>query len=405
LSYLGQDDTLLTISLNHPLAVDDQITLAFSFVTTIPTDPTQSYGMFKYDTTTNTYALAHWLPLLAGWDVEAGWNTGPISVNGDPVFTEAATFDVRLEAPADLVFATSGSAIDEDTIDGDTSSIHFTSGPSRDFDMSASAAFVVTTATAGETTIRSFALPGSEDEAEVALRTAQQAVESFNSLIGEYPYEELDVMQVEVGNGAGGVEFPGMVFIGADFYDLTSDQAKSVPHLLEFIVAHEVAHQWFYNVIGNDQYMHAFMDEAMANYMTIVYFSDVYDANVANEQANYQLRSGYLDFLFKKGDQVIDQPTDAFPSMGTYGVIIYGKGALAFMELRREIGTDAFFAALQQYFRDFAYKIATPADMRGEFEQASGKDLTEFWTHWFDEADGPDDFDATDLARLLRERK
>ena len=37
------------------------------------------------------------------------------------------------------------------------------------------------------------------------------------------------------------------------------------------------------------------------------------------------------------------------------------------------------------------------------YKEASGQDLTEFWTHWFDQPDGADDFDATDLARLLRE--
>ena len=96
---LGQDDTLLTIALPTPAANGATITLSFRFETTIPTDPRRSYGMFKYDTDTNTYSLAHWQPLLAGWDRVNGWNTAPVSKNGDPVFTEAAVFDVELTAP------------------------------------------------------------------------------------------------------------------------------------------------------------------------------------------------------------------------------------------------------------------------------------------------------------------
>jgi hypothetical protein len=403
LNRLSVSDTLLTISLNTPLAVGRDVVLNAAFTTTIPTDPQQSYGMFKYDKSSKIYSLAHWLPLLAGWDTEAGWNTDPISVNGDPVFTAAATFDVRLTAPADLIFATSGSLIDAPDIDGDQQRMHFTSGPSRDFDMAASSEFVVSTAMAGGTEIRSFALPRADDGAAVALKAGTQAVKTYSDLVGEYPYEELDIVQVEVGNGAGGVEFPGLVFIGADFYDLNGEADQSVPHLLEFIVVHEVAHQWFYNVIGSDQYLHAFLDEAMANAMSVNWFAENYDSATANQQANYQLRAGYFNLLFHDGDQVVDQPTDAFASMDEYGVIIYGKGALAFLELQKTIGNDAFFAALHQYFQDYAFAIATPDDLRAEFEQSSGSSLTDFWQHWFEEADGLDDFDASDLSRMLRE--
>jgi aminopeptidase N len=164
-----------------------------------------------------------------------------------------------------------------------------------------------------------------------------------------------------------------------------------------------VAHQWFYGVVGNNQYLHAYLDESLSNYLSVVYFAANYDAETANEQANYELRSGYFDYLFRNGDDIVDQPTDSFRSGGVYGVIVYGKGALAFMELRAEIGTDAFFAALQSYYATYAFGIATPADMKAAFEEAAGTSLEAFWTHWFNEAAGLDDFDATDVARLLRE--
>jgi hypothetical protein len=397
---LGQDDTLLTIALPTPAADGAEIKLSFRFKTTIPTDPRRSYGMFKYDTGTNTYSLAHWQPLLAGWDRVHGWNTGPVSKNGDPVFTEAAVFDVSLTAPPNLVFATSGSALDQ-TANGESATTHYASGPSRDFVMAASADFVVTETTVGETTVRSFAWPGSEEGSQRVLESGAKSAKLYNDLIGLYPYEELDLVQVNIGNGAGGVEFPGLVYIGASFYDLASGNVD--PDFLEFVVVHEVAHQWFYNVVGNNQYQHAFMDESLANYLSVVYFAAEYSADEANKQANLNLRLGYFDLLFQQGDEVVDQPTDDFPSEHAYGVVIYGKGALAFMELRREIGADPFFAGLQRYYRDFAFEVAEPEDMKAAFEAASGQDLTEFWTHWFEQPDGADDFDAADLARLLRE--
>ena len=397
----SHDDTLYSIPLDSPVADGGTIRVSVTFETVVPTDPRQSYGMFQYDSNSNIYSLAHWLPLLAGWDEQNGWNTGPISVNGDPIFTEAAVFDVAIVAPADLVLVTSGSLIGQERAYDDMQS-HFASGPSRDFAMAASSDFEAQSTQVGKTTVRSYALPSTEAGAARVLESAARALEIYSDLIGPYPYEELDLVEVDVGNGAGGVEFAGLVYIGADFYD--SDELDSIqPGFLEFIVVHEVAHQWFYGVVGNNQYQHAFMDESLANYLSIVYYAVAYDAEEANRQANLNLRLSYFDLLFEKGDQVVDQPTDDFPTMRDYGRIIYGKGALAFMELRQEIGTDAFFAGLRQYYEDFAFEVAQPEDMKAAFEAASGQDLGTFWTHWFDEAAGADDFDATDLARLLRE--
>jgi hypothetical protein len=398
---LSEDDTLLTIPLAQPVAKGAEVALSFRFKTVIPTDPRRSYGMFKFDTDTNTYSLAHWQPLLAGWDRDNGWNLDPISKNGDPVFTEAAVFDVSLTAPSDLIFATSGSVLQRGGNEAGQVVTHYASGPSRDFVMTASIDFKVTETTVGETTVRSFAWPGSEDGAKRVLDSGAKALKLYNELIGLYPYEELDLVQVAIGNGAGGVEFPGMVYIGADFYDVNSGNID--PSFLEFVVVHEVAHQWFYGVVGNNQYQHAFMDESLANYLSIVYFAAEYGTEAANQQANLNLRLGYFDLLFQQGDEVVDQPTDAFPSMHEYGVTIYGKGALAFLELRQTIGTDAFFAGLHRYYQDNAFTVAEPEDMKAAFEQASGQDLTDFWTHWFEEAKGAEDFDAADLAKLLRE--
>ncbi|HRA46644.1 MAG TPA: M1 family metallopeptidase [Thermomicrobiales bacterium] len=399
----GSDSTLQLVDLPDALRDGETAEIALSFTATIPIDPVQSYGMFQYDTWSDSYTLAHWMPLLAGWDPVAGWQTEPIPLNGDPVFANAATFDVTVTAPESLVFATSGSQLGDAFLADGLQTLRFVSGPSRDFDMTASASFVVTTAMAGETLVRSFARTGFEDGSALALQTGVQAIATFNTLIGTYPYAELDIVQAAIGNGAGGVEFPGMVYIGQDYYDLTDPSVQAVPHLLEFVVAHEVGHQWFYGVVGNNQYLHAFLDEALVNYLSTVYFADNYDAETANQQANFHLRSGYFDQLFQSGDMVVDQPSDSFPTARSYGVIVYGKGALAFMALRAEIGTEAFFTGLQQYFAERAFAVASPLEMRQAFEAASGQDLGSFWSHWFDEPNGRDDFDATDLARLLRE--
>ena len=402
---LGVDDTLLTVALDAPLADGDRVAVTADFQSTIPTDPARGYGMFKYDSSLETYALAHWFPMLAGIDPDGAWLTDPLSEIGDPVFSNAALFDVELDAPADMVVVTSGGAVpgeDEAEIGPDDRTVHaFTSGPSRDFVMAASPRIEAVEERVGETTVRSWAVDGSEAGNRQVLTAAAQSLAVYGRLYGEYLYDELDLVQVALGNGAGGVEFSGILFIGADYYD--DPDVAGEGGFLEFVVAHEVGHQWWYGVVGNDQYAHAFMDEALTNDLTTVYLAEQYGARAGRDAVNRYLKRGYFELLFGGRDEVVDQPTDDFPSASSYGTIVYGKGALGFGAIRAEIGDDAFFGALGAYYADLAFSVATPDDLLAAFETASGRQLDELWRHWFQAAEGDQDYDATDLADLLIE--
>lgn len=396
---LSVGDTVATVSLPDSLEPDDAIDLHISFTTTIPNDPIGSYGMFSYDEQHTSYALAHWLPLLAGYDPESGWLLDPPSQNGDPVFTNTALFDVTLTAPSDLVFVTTGSEIKASKLANGRTKHHYLSGPVRDFVMAADVDFEVESIAVGGTMVNSYFNTGSRDGGLAVLTAGAQALQVYNDLFGEYPYEEMDLVQIDLGNGAGGVEFPQLMFIGSDYYS----NSASIPHFLEFIVAHEVAHQWWYGLVGNDQYAHAFMDEALANFVTTVYFGEIYGPDSEKEQVNYNLKTSYFAVLFNAQDEIVDQPSDAFRSQRTYGAIIYGKGALAFAAVRDAIGNKAFYAGLQEYYADYRFQVATPAEMKAAFEDASGQNLDELWRHWFDSAEGRKDFNAADLANLLKE--
>ena len=398
---LDVDDTLLTVPLEDELAVDDGVTVELSFTTTLPTDPRRSYGMFQYDSDSNTYSLAHWLPLLAGWTEADGWKTGELSENGDPVFTNTATFDVTLTAPSDLTVVTSGISVGEEST-GDITTRSFLSGPSRDFVMAASEDFTVVSTEVDGTVVNSYALPGLERGSEDVLVYTAQSLVVFNELLGPYPYEEIDMVAVPLGNGAAGVEFPGIMYVGADYYSST-DPPGSVPGFLEFVVAHEVGHQWFYAVVGNDQYEHAYIDEGLVSYLTAAYFGEQYGEETGLQQVDVSLKLPYFSVLFQGGDAIVAQPTDDFRNNTEYGAIVYGKGALAFYELRQLIGDEAFFRALRAYYEEFAYGVATPEDLQAAFEAASGEDLDEFWRHWFLAAEGDQDYDTDDLEDLIEE--
>ena len=117
--------------------------------------------------------------------------------------------------------------------------------------------------------MNSYFLPGDEEGGRKALDWAAQALTIYQKEFGAYPYRELDI--VETATTAGGIEYPGLVAVASRLYSDPNRQA-----FFESATAHEVAHQWWYNVVGNDQVNHPWLDEALTQYATYRYFQGAY---------------------------------------------------------------------------------------------------------------------------------
>ncbi|MDP9369668.1 MAG: M1 family metallopeptidase [Chloroflexota bacterium] len=383
------DETIARLPLPDPIPAGGTATIRMGFTTTVPTQPRESYGIFSRQDDVGTVALAHWYPILAGFDATGEPELRPLSRFGDPIFSNTALYDVAITAPADLVLVATGSETEVEE-GGDDMRHRYVTGPVRDFTIVADDDYVSVSQEVDGTTVTSYYNPEHAAGGAAVLQYATQSLEIFNDLFGPYPYAELDLVDVALRNGAAGVEFPQLLYIGHDYYDNPAAE-DARPGFLEYVVAHEVAHQWWYAMVGNDQYVDAFIDEGLTNYVTIVYFERQYGAEEGALQREINLLEPYRDALVTIGDEVIHQPTDDFPSAGAYGVMTYAKAPLGFEALRAEIGDEAFFAALRTYADRMQFDVAVPADLRAAFERASGQDLAEFWRHWFEAAEGEQD--------------
>lgn len=87
---------------------------------------------------------------------------------------------------------------------------------------------------------------------------------AFEKAWGKYPYDTLDVVQAPYNSG--GMEYPGMVRISDSYAGSLELVEGEVGKMLRLDVAHEVAHEWFYAAVGNDQYREAWLDESFAVY-------------------------------------------------------------------------------------------------------------------------------------------
>ena len=379
---IGAALILILVPLPEALAPGAATTVSMSFTTTVPSDPPDASGRFRYEPDRDAWALSGWYPMLAGFDPRSGWNLDPPAAWSDVTFGEAALYDVTLDASEDLAIVTPGVEADSDDSGGRR---RFASGPAREFALYAAPALQETQAEAANgTTVVVHHPVESEAGARQVLAWATDALETFDAMYGNYPYAVLDIVAVP---GVTGLEFSGMIWIDAAF---VADPAGSGsrPGAIEFLVAHEVAHQWWYGLVGSDPQRHAWLDEGLAEYSAVLYFEQVHGPDAAQMQIGQGLTLPYATMLVTSGDQIVDQPASAFPDDATYFATTYRKAALGFEAMHQEIGHDAFFAALRDYAETHRFGIATPQDLLDAFARSSDADVGGLWHLWFETASG-----------------
>jgi aminopeptidase N len=307
-------------------------------------------------------------------------------MHGDLVFSTTALYDVTLTAPEDVVLVTSGSMVGE-SASGNMVERGYVTGPAREFTVIADNDFASMSPEVDGTTVNVWFNQGREAGAEAILTYGAQALATFNELFGAYPFSELDLVEAQMG-GPGGIEYSQLVGLDTSLFEDPGvlEEQGFPPHLPEYITAHEVAHQWWYGLVGNNHYESAFLDEGMAEASTIIYFEEQYDETAAQQQMLVNLSTGYAYQYAVAGDHVVDQPTDDFPDGGAYFGSVYAKAAMGFLAIREEVGAEAFAEGMQAYVDQMRFGVASPEDMRVALEEASGMDLEQLWNSWFETA-------------------
>jgi hypothetical protein len=374
---LSMDDSVLEVELGKSVAPGEPVQVEMSFQGQVPQDfggsqPVNGYGIYNY--TDGVMALANWYPILAVYD-EQGWNLDKVSYIGDSVYSDMATYQVEVDLPEAQILV--GTGVVQQEVAGEARKQYFIeSGPVRDFFMILSPDFKSIQENVEGTLVSSYYLPGNLSSGQRALEVASKALGAFNSQFGPYPYAELDVVDAPMQN-ASGVEYPGIVLIGDTLYAEYDQPAFAVT------VAHEIAHQWWYNLVGNDVIEEPWLDEAMATYASGLYLESVQGRPaLAGLMDFYQER--YQRTLDSSGDHAISESLAYFETSDprAYGGIVYAKGALFLNALRQEIGDAAFFGALQRYFQDYRYQIATGGDLLTAFETSAAASLNSFYQTW-----------------------
>ncbi len=378
-SYFEMEGTVLKVDLGEPLAPEAQVELTIDFLVSVP------YRDDRFGYAQRVMTLGHWYPIMAVYDDE-GWNLDPYVEIGDAFYSEVSLYTLRITVPEDMVVVTSGLLAESLPREDGTVILTYYSGAMRDFALALSPDYRSVSETVGETTVNSYYLIGDEEGGEDALRYAVDALQLYNELFGPYPYTELDVAETyfTVDGSPGGMEFPGLVFVSTDFYQPSIFQAEQ-----DTVVAHEVGHQWWYGVVGNNQVDEPWLDESFATYSSILYYEFAQGEEAAQQQMLVQGELPYQMMVLAGLDAPINSSLLEFDDFLQYLAIVYSKGALFLQELRRAAGDETFFNILRHYYQEHKYGLARPEDFRRAIEEVSARvELAELYDRWVLRAEG-----------------
>ncbi|WP_322487262.1 M1 family metallopeptidase [Chloroflexus sp.] len=364
-------DTLIGLIPPQAIAPSERATVTMTFTARGPRNASQRiFGAYNLEA--GVWSIASFYPMLARYIPGIGWDTRPIVSRGDFTVSAIALYDVTIEAPADWQLVTSGSRLTYQTTDNGGQISRFVSGPQREFYLAALQGLVAASADVDGTRVISYIQPDDPAAAERSLAIATTALRVFNQRFGAYPYTELEVIQAALTQFYG-MEYPGVVLIEQSLY-------RRDNRLLETTIAHEISHQWWYGVVGNDAQGEAWLDEGLASYSQILY----YEMIGVPEQANAELdafRAVYRRLRERGGDAPLATPPSGLND-GRYVPVVYAKGALFFHALRQRIGEEAFNTFLQGYVAAASYREIAGPDLLRAAEQACACELDDMFADW-----------------------
>jgi hypothetical protein len=329
----GPPGGLYRVDLRGPVPAGRPVDVELDFTLSLTTRSTPA-GFDRLGVEDDATWWASGLPLLT-WEPGHGWAEDPfVEVSGETTAQAVADATIRVSAPEDLVVLMTGDQ-EEPRPDGEGRLLWESSEPvTRDVHVAAGR-FETATVQAGTTVVTAGVVPGADTTPRELAEDTAEAIGLLEQRFGPFPYPTLTVALVE-DDQDGGEEYSSSILLGDDDFDL---------------VVHEVAHMWFYGMVGNSQFRDPWLDEAFASYAeTVVH---------AHDEADLREDLGIRGDV---GGSMAD-----FRDQDDYEDRVYSKGAAALELARAEVGAEAFDEAVRCFVETQAWALARPEDVARAF--------------------------------------
>ena len=347
----------LDLTLPQPLQPNSAATFTLNFNLNIPAKA--SSMIFGYDF--NQINLVDWYPFIVPYN--GGWILHDPMPYGEHLVYDSSDIEVDLKTDPDVTVAASAPA------ESNGEWTRYRLYGARTFALSASNEFLTSDTAVGDVVIRSYYFDGYQGAGDGFLFAAMQAVSIYSAKFAPYPYQTLAIVQSDIHDGQ---EYDGLVFLATDFYGQYGGGARNN---LTTIGVHEIAHQWWFGLVGNDQALEPWLDEAMATYSEHIFYEFNYPGQLSwwwQFRIDYFKPGGYVDTSIYNGG-----------TFRTYTNAVYLNGAHFIDDLRGRMGDDNFYRFLKDYAARYARARPTSADFFNTLRANTNADVSDLIAEYF----------------------
>ena len=212
------------------------------------------------------------------------------------------------------------------------------------------------------------------------------ALRFYSDYFGGYPYKDMSVAPAALSYR--GMEYPQVSLLGVELYDKYRDD-------LETLAAHEIAHQWWYQIVHSDPVRTPWLDEALAEFSMGLYFEALHGQRDADfvEYQRWEIPHELL--VEQEADSPLNRAVDDFENGSQYETVVYAKGALLYERLRDILGEREFREFLRKYLDTHRFGIVDTEAWLAEIQALDEPEAIELYRRW---VEGPTASAATTPA-------
>ncbi len=425
------DDTIARVALPAALAPGESVIVCLDFRSVIPDVPERMGRSGK-----GVFA-AQWYPKVCVYD-RFGWHTEQHL--GSEFYGDFGAYDVRISLPGNFLVAHTGTLVNAAEVlpdsvlarlaapgdsavtiwdrsrlaaPADSSARKALSVPRtwvihadsvHDFAWACEEKWIWRRARSNGTEIYTYHRAGDAKRWYDMAAEGARMVEFMSRRFGPYPYPRFSFVEEPI--GAGGVEFPNIVWI--------TPRRGAIPRRLEYLFAHELAHNWFYGMVGSNETAQAFLDEGLTSYAETATMEALYgrEGNLTlprkprwlfpEDDSRRSAWRSYLEFQASGIEEPVVTHSDRFKNPAAYYPSVYHKTNVGLWTLRSIAGEERFDEAMREYFMAWRFHHPYAEDFFASMDRALGLSYDWFWRGWFERTDAIDvalaGFHATPIA-------
>ncbi len=348
---LDNSRILVRVNLPEKLAKGNQIKLTIEGFSNLPS-MSRIYGLSLDD----EIHLPMFYAQLAVFD-EKGWHTDLPQTQGDGRYAECSDYNVTIIANKSYDMLCNGTLISKE-MTKERIKTKYKCEQRRDLVICGSDKYTIKDAVVGNVHVLGYFNERYDPKIiDSVMNAATETVAFLSNALSEYPYDTLIITDSGAGvNSPVSMEYSGLVTIAIN------DELNTVQ-----AVYHEIAHQWFYSIVGNDENKEAWLDESLANYMTglcMNRFRPKEESDLFWEIIRQQNDAS--------GNEKINMPCD---DMRVYLWTVYGRGTWMFKQLSDEMGEQQLLSCLSKYCNKMAYKNASGRDLLQALLEGSHRNI------------------------------